>query len=138
MDDRSLADLNMRVKKHNFVARTIAERKSMAKKERIFHETLRYEESPKHSAKKRGNIGRKPSNGQADLDRSVRLKRTSPRRIAVDSGTAEFVVFDKTMAGVYHGHVRSWTELTGNMKDVLMRKGLVTRRGKLSEKQNEV
>ena len=95
--------------------------------------SLRYEASPKHTQKARGNIGAAPKNGQAALDESVQVKPTSPRRVGVDRNANEFVVFDETHPGksVFHGHVRTWQQLTPEMKNALIKAGKVTKSGKI-------
>jgi filamentous hemagglutinin len=65
-----------------------------------------------------------PKNGQLSLNNSIQIKSTSPRRIAMQSDN-EFVIFDQTSEGVYHGHVRPWEQLTPEMKSVLKKAGLV-------------
>ena len=70
-----------------------------------------------------------PKNGQASLDKSVCIKSTTTRRVSVDGN--KFVVFDETLPGVFHGHVREWNQLTQNMKNALIDAGLANRRGKI-------
>jgi len=98
--------------------------------------TLIYEKSPKHGSTTRGNISAAPTNGQSALDNSIQIKETSPRRIGIDRSTNEFVVFDNTNPGTetFHGHVRTWTELTQEMKNALIKAGEVTRTGKVIPK----
>ncbi|EXF93630.1 toxin [Pseudomonas fluorescens HK44] len=72
-----------------------------------------------------------PVNGQEALDNSVQVKPTSPRRIGVDPGTKEFVVFDRTGGDVYHGHVRSWDKLHQDMKNALIKAGTVDNKGNI-------
>jgi len=91
----------------------------------------RYEGSPKHGANQRGNVGKEPTDGQGTLDDSVPIKNTTTRRVGVDPVNDEFVVFDETTDGVFHGHVRSWAELTQQMKNALIRAGKVTSKGKI-------
>jgi hypothetical protein len=54
---------------------------------------------------------------------SVQVKPTSPRRVGVDPGTGEYVVFDQTSAGKYHGHVRTWDQLSPKMRSVIKKEG---------------
>jgi RHS repeat-associated protein len=95
--------------------------------------TLIYEKSPKHGSTTRGNVSAAPRNGQSALDNSIQIKDTSPRRIGIDRATNEFVVFDETNpgTGTFHGHVRTWEQLTQEMKNVLIKTGEVTRTGKI-------
>jgi hypothetical protein len=90
-----------------------------------------YEASSKHHPNARGEVSRGPTNGQKTLENSIQVKGTSPRRVAVDPATGEFIVFDKTSAGVFHGHVRTWSELTPQMRNVLIKAGQVTKKGKI-------
>ena len=91
----------------------------------------RYEDSPKHHANAGPGVSDAPVDGQAALDNSVQVKGTSPRRVGVDPDTNEIVVLDETHPGqqVYHGHVRTWDELTPQMKNALKRAGLVDGKG---------
>ena len=70
-----------------------------------------------------------PANGQDALDVSVQVKDTSPRRVGVDHETGEFSVFDQTSEGIFHGHVRSWSELTTQMQNALIKTGIADRKG---------
>lgn len=92
-----------------------------------------YEASPKHGATQRGNIAPAPKNGQAALDNSVQVKSTSPRRVGIDYEAGEIVVFDETHPGkgVYHGHTRTWEELTPEMRKALIESGYTDRRGQI-------
>jgi len=92
---------------------------------------LDYEASPKHGSTARGNVSAAPRNGQNALDNSVQVKGTSPRRVGVDYQSREFVVFDQTSPGKFHGHVRSWQQLTQEMKNVLVKSGLASSSGKI-------
>jgi hypothetical protein len=40
------------------------------------------------------------------------------------------VVLDRTQEGLYHGHVRSWEELTSDMQKALKKAEIVTDKGK--------
>jgi RHS repeat-associated protein len=74
---------------------------------------------------------RGPTNGQSALDSSVRVKQTSTRRVGIDYDRGDFVVFDETRPGLFHGHVRPWTELEGPMQKALVDAGMANRRGKI-------
>ncbi len=93
----------------------------------------RYEPSPKHGPTQRGDVAAAPRDGQAALDRSVQVKPTSARRVGVDPANQEIVVLDETYPGqqVFHGHVRSWSELRPAMQAALRRAGLVDARGRI-------
>uniref|UniRef100_N2ADW8 Hint domain-containing protein n=1 Tax=Eubacterium plexicaudatum ASF492 TaxID=1235802 RepID=N2ADW8_9FIRM len=93
-----------------------------------------YEDAPYHGKQDNPLKSKRPKNGQAALDKSLPLK--DKRRIAVDQG--EFVVLTPTSEGVYHGHVRPWKDSKGGrkgldqeMKNVLLKAGLVNRKGKI-------
>ena len=58
-----------------------------------------------------------------------RCPKNTSRRVGVSNG--QIIVFDETSPGVYHGHVRSWQELTQPMKNALIENGLVNRHGKI-------
>ena len=91
-----------------------------------------YVPSPKHGMKTRGNISPAPKNGQDVLDNSIQIKSASSRRIGIDPETHEYVVFDQTRGNEYHGHSRTWDQLTQEMKQVFIDSGLVTKKGKLT------
>jgi hypothetical protein len=94
-----------------------------------------YEPSEKHRAAQRGRIGARPTDGQKVLDNSVPIKpETTTRRVGVDEDAGEIVVLDETEPGVYHGHVRTWGQLTDDMRKALVRAGLTNRRGKVISK----
>lgn len=61
---------------------------------------------------------------------SVQVKPTAPRRVAYEADSGEFVVLDQTQAGQWHGHVRTWEELTPEMQRALIDQGVVDRKGK--------
>ena len=92
---------------------------------------LSYEQSPKHHSNVKGNVSRAPTNGQSTLDISNQIKPTSSRRIGFDTPSGEIVIFDETGSGVYHGHVRTWEQLTQEMKNVLINNGTHDRKGKV-------
>ena len=90
-----------------------------------------YEAAPYHGTTSNSVKNKAPSNPQQSLNNSIQIKETSDRRIAVDKENNEFAIFDKTQGTTYHGHVRSWNELTQEMKNVLITNGLVNRKGKI-------
>ena len=95
-----------------------------------------YEASPKHHSNVSGGyISAAPTHGQAALDASLQIKPSSPRRVAVDAQAQELVVFDQTTPGVYHGHVRTFDQLTDQMKAILRKAGLVNAKGKITGAQ---
>ncbi len=92
----------------------------------------KFEASPKHGPEQRGDAAPEPTHPQETLDESVRIKSTSTRRVGYDPETGEFDVFDETYndSEIYHGHQRTWDELTQDMKNALIKAGKVNRRGK--------
>ena len=94
---------------------------------------LEYEASPKHpvGVRPRRGVAPGPRDGQAALDISTEIGSNTTRRVGIDYDTGQFVVFDETRKGVFHGHIRSWDELRQEMKNALVKSGQVTRRGKI-------
>lgn len=94
---------------------------------------MKYEESPKHHPNVTGYVSKAPTDGQTALNNSVRIKDTSTRRLGVDKINNELVVFDETHPGkeIYHGHIRTWEQLTPEMKNVLQHAGFLDKRGKI-------
>jgi filamentous hemagglutinin len=92
---------------------------------------MEFEPADYHGPTDRGRKSRGPVNGQDALDLSVQVKSTSPRRIGIDYKTGDFVVFDRTRPGVYHGHVRPWSELHQDQQRALIDAGMVDRRGNI-------
>ena len=88
----------------------------------------KYEKAPYHN---QGNSVKSaaPIDGQSGLNNSVLISNNSFRRVGVSNG--QIIVFDETSTGIYHGHVRSWQELTQPMKNALIKNGLVNRHGKI-------
>jgi len=97
-----------------------------------FAENRSYTGSSKH-ADKTYSVGGEivnpaPTNGQAALDFSFPVSADSMRRIGIDLATHEIVVLDRTgnivrngqiVGGEYHGHLRSYDQLTQRMKAIL-------------------
>jgi hypothetical protein len=92
-----------------------------------------YEASPKHLSIARGDVGAAPTNGQAALNNALQISPNSPRMVGVDPSTGEYVVFDETYPGkgIYHGHVREWSELTQEMRTILFQFGATDSRGRI-------
>lgn len=88
-----------------------------------------YEKADYHGTTNSGRKNKAPINGQAALDNLVSIKDTTTRRIGISDG--EIVVFDETTKGVFHGHVRSWNELTDVMKNALRKADMVNKKGKI-------
>lgn len=49
----------------------------------------------------------------------------------MDYDTKEFNVFDEHSEGKFHGHVRTWNELSQEMKNILLKHNIVTKKGKI-------
>jgi hypothetical protein len=90
-----------------------------------------YQAAPYHGKVDNAVKSRAPTNGQDALDMSVQVKDTSPRRIGIDYKAGEFSVFDQTSNGIFHGHVRSWKDLTTQMQNALRRAGMVDKKGNI-------
>lgn len=92
-----------------------------------------YEASPKHHAStvQGGFVSPAPTNGQLVLEASVQVKPESPRRVGVDKGAQEYVVFDETVPGTFHGHTRTWDQLHPDMQRALIADGVVTNNGRI-------
>lgn len=92
----------------------------------------RYEDASYHSAKGNSVKSAKPIDGQHALDNSLPLPRNTERRVAVSNN--QIVILDKTVDGLYHGHVRTWKNLNNDVIEAVLRKaGLVTKRGKIKQ-----
>ena len=96
---------------------------------------LEFVASPKHGNSARqtskGVSNPGPTNGQHSLDNSLQVKGTSPRRVGVDKANNEITVFDQTSQGIFHGHTRSFKELTSQQQNVLRNSGMVDRKGNI-------
>ncbi len=90
-----------------------------------------FEPSPKHGPEKCGDVSAGPKDGQTALDNSTQVKGTSPRRVGVDKANGQIVVLDQTSKGQFHGHVRSWSELSDQQRNALTKAKLVDKRGNI-------
>ena len=90
-----------------------------------------YEKADYHGKVNKVKKNKAPNNGQEALDNSVPIGPNTTRRIGVSDG--EIVVFDETIDGVFHGHVRSWDELTEPMKSALRKAGMTNKKGKIKQ-----
>jgi filamentous hemagglutinin len=91
----------------------------------------KYEDASYHHSNTNGLKNPAPKDPNTSLQNSVRISENSTRRISVDSINNEFVVFDETQPGLWHGHTRTWTELNQQMKNALIKAGRVTIKGKI-------
>ena len=92
---------------------------------------LVYKRNPKHGERKTGKIGAEPKNPGKVLKESIEMPGNTTRRIGIDKDTGEFVIFDEHKLGEFHGHTRSWSELTQKMQSVFRKAGLVSKKGKI-------
>ncbi|TNJ53558.1 hypothetical protein FE784_40400 [Paenibacillus hemerocallicola] len=81
-----------------------------------------FENASYHGTTNNGKKNEAPNDGQTVLDNSLSIGPNTDRRIGISDG--EFVVLDKTSDGIYHGHVRSWSELNPTMQSILRKAGL--------------
>jgi len=96
----------------------------------------RYEPATYHGNLQSGRKSAGPKNGQEALDSSLRIKETSTRRVGIDYKAKEFVIFDETGNGVFHGHVRPWNgpkneALPIDAKNTLYENGMVDLKGNI-------
>ncbi|WP_204343380.1 polymorphic toxin-type HINT domain-containing protein [Paenibacillus elgii] len=89
----------------------------------------KFENADYHGETNNGVKNKAPNDGQTALDNSLSIGPNTDRRIGISDG--EFVVLDRTSEGLYHGHVRSWGELTPTMQAILRKAGLVNKKGKI-------
>lgn len=90
-----------------------------------------FDPAPYHGTRQSGGKARGPVNGQDALDNSVQASENSTRRVGIDPNNGEFVVFDQTTPGTFHGHVRTWRELSQAHQSALRRQLGVGRKGQL-------
>ena len=88
-----------------------------------------YEKADYHGKKNNAVKNKAPNKGQEALDNSVEIGPNTTRRVGISDG--EIVVFDETTSGIFHGHVRSWNELSEQMKAALRKAGMVNKKGKI-------
>ena len=88
-----------------------------------------YEKADYHGNKNNAIKNKAPNKGQEALDNSVAISPNTTRRVGISDG--EIVVFDETTSGIFHGHVRSWNELSEAMKAALRKSGKVNKKGKI-------
>ena len=72
-----------------------------------------YEKADYHSRQTTGKKNPAPKDGQFALDNSVPIGKNTTRRVGLDSN-GDFVIFDETTSGTFHGHVRTWKNSNGN------------------------
>ncbi len=76
-------------------------------------------------------VGPAPKNGQKALDNSVSIAGDNNHRVGIDLDSGEVVVFGVTPEGKFGGDVRTWSQLTDEMKTALVDNGLITEQGEI-------
>jgi len=94
---------------------------------------LQYEAAPYHGRVGNAVKSKAPRNGQGALDNSLQVTENSARRVGIDPDTREFVIFDQTSNGTFHGHVRTWSELRPVDRTFLRREFDVSKKGKVPD-----
>ena len=99
-------------------------------------EGLKYEPNPKHPpagsvAAGERTVTPEPMNPQESLDISVPFSSNSPSGVAVDPKSGEFIVFEPSAPGRYHGYAVTWDQLSQQQKNALIRTGQVNVKGKI-------
>jgi hypothetical protein len=92
---------------------------------------IKFENNPKHVKKDRAGANKAPENPDITLENSFQVSENSTRRVGVDMETGEFNIFDEHTEGVFHGHSRSWNELSQAQKNVLIKNKVVNVKGKI-------
>jgi len=91
------------------------------------YKKLIYEDASYHHQNSRGVKSPSPKNGQRALDSSISVtvkgSLSYETRIGIEG--KNFVVFMEHEPGRFHGHIRSWGELTPPMKNTLYDAGIV-------------
>ena len=116
---------NNKKKKRGFPPK-LSEKK---KDESTSHPNGKYHDAPYHKTRQSGRKSPRPKDGQVALDNSLYYSEDSPNRVGISE--EEFVVLSRTRSSFYHGHVRTWKELTPNMKRALIKNKLVSVKGKI-------
>jgi hypothetical protein len=104
---------------------------------KIDHPNGTYDDSSylKHGDQKVGNISPRPLDGQTALDHSVLVKQKRQgfsQRIAVEAD--HFIILDEQEPGKFHGHQRTWKELSSSQKEALVREKITDRNGRILKK----
>lgn len=92
----------------------------------------KYADAPYHHPNSKGNKSVCPDNGQDALNHSIPSPNKNSRRRYGVSSRGQFVVFDQTSPGLYHGHVAGWDELieVQGLRRKMVEQGLATNKGK--------
>ena len=107
------------------------EEKNQKNNEHLIYEGVDYHHENSMGNSKNGKSPA-PKNGQRALDKSVKVKGKGKRRVAVDDG--QFIIFDETSPGRFHGHARTWEEIKSGppeYKNAFTENGLISNNGKI-------
>lgn len=97
-------------------------------------EKIVFEHFDDHHANSKGEKSPPPTNPKRALENSVKIKDTSTRRVYAfvnELGANEFGVLDEHLPNRYHGHRRSWEQLTQEMKNALQDARKTNEKGKI-------
>jgi len=72
---------------------------------------------------------RSATDAQSALDGSLSISENTSRRVGISNDG--FIVFDEHAPGQFHGHIRTWDELSQRMQSALRREGYVNRAGRI-------
>jgi RHS repeat-associated protein len=76
-------------------------------------------------------VGAEPQNAQEVWENTAwKVPGSTDRWVGFDPKTDEIIVFDDTNDGSFHSHVRTWDDLTQAQKNVLIKQGIFTGKGK--------
>ena len=102
-------------------------KKNDAEDEDKKHPNGKYKDTEYHHRNSSGRKSPAPIDGQRALDNSLAVEN-SECRVAIEGD--KFVVLEKTSRELYHGHVRTWKELSMKMQQSIQGAGLTNHRGK--------
>lgn len=89
----------------------------------------RYEKADYYGKTDNSIKNKAPIDGQDALDNSIEINSNTKRRIAISNN--EIVILDEIINCIYYGHVRKWEELSPKMRPILIKAGLVNKKGKI-------
>jgi hypothetical protein len=111
-----------------------------AQQDREFARTLSFDNASYHHQNSSGKKGPPPTNGQETLreysivviNKSKSNDYKPPRRIAYNPNTKEISMFDTSNPDsiIYHGHIRTWSQLDTDQQNTLIKAGLFKPGGK--------
>jgi len=98
---------------------------------------LVYEDAPYHGTKDSYNKNRAPTDPKTAAETSVKVKETSDTRLSYDKRNKEIVILMEHGENIVHGHVRKWSELKQEHKNVLIKHFDFTPGGKAPQNRNK-